>query len=291
MSDNLSFSNNDDFGPYECYFTSPDKFIFITFNITQVVVLFPLCIAILYLGFQQLQQSRSTSLAVKISHSDSFTYHMVIVELIGVLGCIVSLIGNCMENPDIVNTGVNIFWFIWYGQMSFHTLTCAERYLAVVHPITYLGLRNGKGVKIRNISIGCVWLLCFAGVGLLAAESYIYLDISLLISTTITIFFFSISVLCVLIRPGPGEQDKERSDQSKRRAFYVIVVILGILMLRVTASLAWAFLDVSGHSAQCIMMIGCVWISLPSGLVLPLLYLQRAGKLVFCKDSFKGGTP
>lgn len=292
MLTNLSSSNNSlvDSNYYDCYMILPNKFFFITFNVTQVVVLLPLCISILYSSLQQ-QLNHSTSLAGKTSHSDSFTYHMVIVELIGVFGCILSFIGNCLENIEILSAGLNIFWFTWYGQTAFHCLTCLERYLAVVHPTTYLSLRREKGKRIRKISICCVWLLSFGGVVCVTMKIYVYLDIFIMLLTTTFISFFSISILCVLIRPGPGEQGKEKTDQLKHKAFHVILVILGILMLRLTVDIVWVFLDLSGNSVECAWIIGSFWISLPSSLVLPLLYLQRTGKILCCKGIFECRTP
>uniref|UniRef100_A0AAV2KLQ9 G-protein coupled receptors family 1 profile domain-containing protein n=1 Tax=Knipowitschia caucasica TaxID=637954 RepID=A0AAV2KLQ9_KNICA len=55
----------------------------------------------------------------KISHSDAFTYH---VSAIQIIGC----------------------------------LTCGERYIAVVHPMTYLGLK--KRTMTSNVICGLVWL-------------------------------------------------------------------------------------------------------------------------------------
>ena len=118
--------------------------------------------------------------------------------------------------------------------MFFHTLTCLERYLAVVHPIIYLSLKNERGIRIRNITNGCVWPLSIM-------EAYVfmlfntYLNLSVLIVILIIIVFFSLSVLCVLTRPGPGEQggDGGRVDQSKQRAFYIIMVILVLLLVKI----------------------------------------------------------
>uniref|UniRef100_A0A096LZ41 G-protein coupled receptors family 1 profile domain-containing protein n=1 Tax=Poecilia formosa TaxID=48698 RepID=A0A096LZ41_POEFO len=262
---------------YDCYIAHPTRFIFITFTVTQVALLSPLCASILYLGLQQLQQS----------HSDCFTYHMVVMELIGVFGCIVSFTGVCMKHLEILKAGLQVFWFTWYGQISFHTLTCVQRYLAVVHPVTYRCLRKGRGIRIRNICIGCIWMLCFGGAGGVNTGKYVYLDSSLMALSSVIVLFCSVSVLCVLVRPGPGGPGSERADQSKRKAFCTILVILGILMFRFCFGLVWVFFDISGNAAECMLLTCGICINIPSSLVLPLLFLQRRGKLWCCKSIYK----
>eukprot|EP00064_Thunnus_orientalis_P020341 superscaffoldBa00005544_g20476 len=162
--------------------------IFTAFSITNILLLLPLSILILYLGFRRWKLQRSVSTAATTSHSDIFTYNMVALELIGVLGSLLYCAGVYMYLPEVIVYGSNLFVIILAMKIQFHTLTCVERYLAVVHPITYLGLKNKSGIRIRNISI---------------------------------------------VRPGPGEVagDKERVDQSKRRAFHTIMTIMVALLL------------------------------------------------------------
>ena len=98
----------------------------------------------------------------------------------------------------------------WYVKTFFHMLTCVERYLAVVHPVIYLSLRRERGIRIRNISFGCVWLLSF-GASLISFDNVLVnMDVSLFIFSLFVISFCSLSVLCVLIRPGPVEQGGDR---------------------------------------------------------------------------------
>lgn len=54
-----------------------------------------------------------------------------------------------------------------------------------------------------------------------------------IIGFTLTVMsFYSISVLCAL--PGPEElsRNRERVDQSKQRAFYTIIAISAVLLIR-----------------------------------------------------------
>ncbi|KAI9531408.1 hypothetical protein NQZ68_041619 [Dissostichus eleginoides] len=200
------------------------------------ILLIPLFIFVLYIGFQRWRKRGS---ATTTSHTDVFTFHMVILEIIGVVGNAFYCHNLYTHDPVTGQVGNYVLSAISPGQTLFHLLTCVERYLAVVHPVIYLRLRQGAGVRIRNISIG-------------------------------------ISVLFVLIRPGPGEGGgkRERVDQSKQRALHT--------MMAITAALSAS----SPLVAKCdiaLVIWSVYWFTLPSSLVLPLLFLQRAGKLSGCK--------
>lgn len=121
------------------------------------------------------------------------------------------------------------------GRYFFHNLTCLEHDMVVVHPITYLRLKSERGVRVRNLIIGCIWLLCLGLMWLMTIRnSFVIVNKSLLSLSVVIISFCSLSLLFALVRPGPGEQGKDRVrvHQSKQKAFCTIVVILGVLLLR-----------------------------------------------------------
>ncbi|KAF6735311.1 hypothetical protein FQA47_022089 [Oryzias melastigma] len=76
-----------------CYTTKPSSIIYTCFYVVNSVVLLPLYAFILYCGLQKRKQMRSSSSASAVSHSDSFTYHILFVELIGVVGLITCIFG------------------------------------------------------------------------------------------------------------------------------------------------------------------------------------------------------
>lgn len=142
------------------------------------------------------------------------------------------------------------------------------------------------GVRIRHISIGCVWLICYSVAGLSKislAFSVIYMFVFLVCASTI-VAFCSVSVLLVLLRPGPGEvaECRERVDQTKRRAFYTIMVIMVTLLLRFLSYLVYTTVSIMfliKTRDPCVIFWSMHWFSIPSILVLPLLFLRQAGKL------------
>ncbi|KAI9531409.1 hypothetical protein NQZ68_041620 [Dissostichus eleginoides] len=179
------FSNSSDFNI--CSNTKSFIYIFSAFSLN-IIFLMPLLIFVLYLGYQKSRKPRSSSTAT--SHSDHFTYHSIFMLLIEYNGTAFYFIGMNINSLKMVDVGVALLSVVSCGQALFHLLTCVERYLAVVHPVTYLGLRQGGGVRIRNISIGFLYVLKRSG-------------------------------------PGEGGGNKEHTDQSKQRAFYAIMGILG----------------------------------------------------------------
>ena len=273
----------------ECFSSRGSTSIHTAFLISYILFL-PLFILVLYAGYQKWRKQRSVATALITSHSDICTYNMVVLELIGFSGYCSCCYGIYSKQHTVLMVGLTIYSIVAPGQTLFHLVTCVERYLAVVHPITYLGLRQSGGV--RNISIMCVWLLSF-GTLVITRISYhfivMYSFLFVVISSTV-VSFCSISVLCVLIRPGPGEDGgkRERVDQSKQRAFHTIMAIMGALLLKLFSNLAviaLSALSVFSNKESCLVWISAEWFSLPSSLVLPLLFLQRAEKLPGCKHN------
>lgn len=86
--------------------------------------------------------------------------------------------------------------------------------MAVIHPVTYLRLKTETGVRVRNISIGCVWLLCSFTLGLLISYSQDLPSMPFFLFFAFGMFvtsFCTLSVLRALIRPGPGEVGGDRT--------------------------------------------------------------------------------
>ncbi|MEQ2161624.1 hypothetical protein GOODEAATRI_011327 [Goodea atripinnis] len=189
------------------------------FLVTRAVLVVPFAIWILYLGCQRWRQQKCS---VKLmSHCDIITYHMVLMQLTEAPGLVVFLIGYIV--PSLSAVGFSILSLTIVGEILFHVLTCVERYLAVIHPVTYLKLKNTSGVLMRNMCVGGVWLFALAWGALV-------------------IF---LSVLRVLVRPRPGGVGGDRGDQSKKKAFKTILTITGALWLLFTGYFVCFVLKVS----------------------------------------------
>ncbi|XP_043953564.1 uncharacterized protein LOC122820305 [Gambusia affinis] len=285
-SDNSSFSVF-----FQCLMTTPSSFIFIGIDINIIILMLPLSVFILHHGVQQWLQRRSTSTAA-ISHSDCFTYHMVAMEILGVFGYSLNLAGILRGDVYIIRIGDFFTSLTWFGQIFFHVLTCLERHLAVVHPIVYLRLKNERGIRIRNVGIGCAWMLSAAGMSVMMMTTFFYIwDFCILLSSLAVLILCSVSVLRVLIRPGPGEpgEGREAAAQLKQRAFCMISTILGVLVVRFAWNFVWEIIFMRGSQSDCVLLAVCVWFNVPSSLVLPLLFLHRAGMFVGCGNEKQSG--
>lgn len=271
----------------DCWMSGPSISVFLCFSITNILIIFPLSTFILHLGWRRWRKQRSVAATTPAtSHSDMFTYHVVAMEIIAATASFLFCVGTYVGDVALKLYSSSLFVVVWSVKIYFHALTCVECYLAVVHPIAYRGLKNTGGVKIRNGSIGCVWLLCFGtwGVSKISHEGTLFVYFFSVALVIVVVCFCCLSVLCALKRPRPGG---ERVDQSKKKAFHTIVTIMSVLLLCSGGMLVCDALVnspvLADSDRKCLVNASTAWLTLPSDLVLPLLFLQRAGKLPRCR--------
>eukprot|EP00064_Thunnus_orientalis_P024315 superscaffoldBa00010240_g24601 len=148
MSVNSSSSSNSSLGfSYYCFDSRAVLHILTAFGVTKTLLLLPLYILVLYFGHQQWWQQRSFTTT---THSDIFTYNMAAIGLASVLSHVLYLYGSFTDHPEVTTVGSYASSIVFPGELSFHCLTCVERYLAVIHPIIYLGLRKTGGVNSQD---------------------------------------------------------------------------------------------------------------------------------------------
>lgn len=282
----LNVSNQKD-SQQSCFSTAVGSTVMTSYTIIICFTLLPLYIFIIYLGFQQWLQQHS---AKSISHSDVFTFNMIVMELINIIGSIIIVVGKQTSLPQLMEVGSFLFSFNFSGQVFFHLLTCVERYLAVVHPFIYRSLWKEKAIRIRNAIIVWVWLLCLASLGIIAQKEKMALETVFyvcILPMLLVMSLCNLSILLVLNRARPGDSRHPQADQSKMRAFYTILLITAVLLLK----FGWEMISfriiysLQLHGEQkCAIILSTVWTNIPSNLVLPLLFLHRAGKLQCLKN-------
>ncbi|KAK2863419.1 hypothetical protein Q5P01_002952 [Channa striata] len=273
------------FSIHTCLKSPENVFLLMGFSVASFLLL-PLYILVLCVGHQRWRKQRSAVAPVTTSHSDFLTYNMIAMEMISMVGNCFCCYGTFSGVHSVMVAGLYMSSIASPGQNLLHVLTCVERYLAVVHPIIYLGLKQSDGIKIRNIVTLCVWIACFVCMHLteeMVSDFSTASAACFLVFSFSTVAFCSISVICVLNRPRPGDGsgERERVDHLKQRAVNTIMVILAALLFRFVGNLSCIVLYSLAElqEVKCQLLISSLWFSLPSSLVLPLLYLHRAKKL------------
>lgn len=272
-----------------CFDNRVGKLIFAVFTVTTFLLVLPLSIITLFLGYQQWRRKHSTP----TSHSDFFTFHMVVMEIVHIMASVGYCFAVYIHRRMMMGVMSYFFYSSSCAQMSFHTLTCVERFLAVVFPITYMRISKRSGVQVRNGLILLVWMVFFALLVTMVSKT---IDVIFMLHTVqqacslIVISFCSFAVLRVLKRsvPGDGGRDRERVDQLKQKAFNTIMAIMGALLLSFAGCLFYVAVYASPQipkTDQCVILESTYWLTLPSRVVLPLLFLHRAGKLPWSRNS------
>ncbi|XP_056121935.1 C-C chemokine receptor type 8-like [Rhinichthys klamathensis goyatoka] len=170
--------------------------------------------------------------------------------------------------------------FVITGRPLSQCLMCVERYLAVVHPVTFL---KYKPLRYRVICCTAAWITilgsCF--LCLLFSDD---LELTLLLSVQFLIFlsiqlFCVVAVLRALKQSGPGERGREKENCMKRRAFCLILITtVSMAIMHVPYIVIGVVTILKKQIIRALWSIGLICYVL-AGFVQPVLYLHRAVKL------------
>ncbi|XP_029360404.1 P2Y purinoceptor 1-like [Echeneis naucrates] len=151
----------------------------------------------------------------------------------------------CLMTPaDLLNRLLLGDSRIWYFQKFaygikdvaplFLVCICVDRYMAVVHPVLFTGIRDNK---VRICISVVVWCLCLAyGLAMTLDVTSVNEIFSGVILFAFTVMVFcNISVIWVLRRSVVG---KEEMHPVKKKAFKMVLIILAIIVLNYLPSVA-----------------------------------------------------
>ncbi len=168
------------------------------------------------------------------------------------------------------------------GRPLFQSLMCVERYLAVVHPVTFL---KYKPLRYRVICCTVVWIFilgsCLCCMLILSTiRVHVWFLMQFLIFLSIELFC-CLAVLRALKQSGPGERRKEKEAENhmNRRAFYLILIsTVNMMIVYAPYSIIALFNILTQQNIPILWFIALICYVL-SSFFQSVLYLHRAGKL------------
>ena len=202
--------------------------------------------------------------------------------------CLFYLLGKHVQ----VLMTVSIF-FTGFQNISrplFQGCICVERYLAVVHPVTFL---RYKLLRYKIMCCSVVWFItldsCFAFVFYARFVSVLYKVIQGFYVVVFSLMLFcSVSLLWALKQPAPGEGRGQRAEgnDAKRRAFNIIMITtVNAVVNYLSYSVLIILFDYINLQDFALLFNIISSLSILTGLFYPLFYLQRTAKLpYFCFD-------
>ncbi len=219
--------------------------------------------------------------------SEFFTLNISVCEIMLCLRSFNSVLGNVF--PKLWSVMMFLSGFVITARF-FQSLICVERYLAVVHPVTFL---KYKPLRYKVVCSAVIWIMIIACcVFCLQLVNPCFMHIFTCLYLVHFIVFLAINLFCCLAvlralkKPGPGARGRERDKENhiKRRAFFLILINTVTLVITYVPSSVTAFQYIlSIPASQLLESLGLTCFLLP-GFVQPLLFIHRVGKLPFCRS-------
>ncbi|KAL1023721.1 hypothetical protein UPYG_G00045130 [Umbra pygmaea] len=225
--------------------------------------------------------------------SDIFALNLTVSDMLTCVASLMFILNNHINGPEVErgplwNTATFFKSFILAGRPLFQCCICLERYLAVVHPVTFLMY---KPLKYRLGCCAVIWLLLLGScIAYLFAYkcSMDYFNLVLILVLCSVMLFCCLAVLRVLKRPKPGdvEGDWEGTNNIKLRAFRIILAIVVSMVIQYLPQvLLLTTNDVTKIKSYDFGLSISYSFIVITGFVQPLLYLHRAGKLPCIKGT------
>lgn len=197
--------------------------------------------------------------------------------------CYVNVKNLCIYYPIAFFTGTCMT-----SRFLFQCCVCFERYMAVVHPVTFL---KYKAIKYRLTISVMIWTYAFiAGIVSMFKLSELPLKLFVILYTMILsmMLFCSFSLLRGLRRPGPGAKGRDDGGVSSARekAFKVVCLNLLIFLIQtIPVMVCFGIYFTLSYDAFTLAFIVGINIAILTSLLQPVLFLYQNGKLTCMKRS------
>ena len=170
------------------------------------------------------------------------------------------------------------------ARFLFQCCVCLERYLAVIHPVTFLRF---KPLRYR---VGCSTLawLCALVVGAVSIYSFPVPPYNAAIVVYFIILtaelYCCVSVLKALLRPAPGDKQEGNASTSKKKAFQLISVhLMAIVIQNIPVMVSYGSQKTLSVEDFDIVQDVSLTINFFAGFLQPVCILHKAGKLGLIK--------
>ncbi|XP_023674366.2 hydroxycarboxylic acid receptor 2-like [Paramormyrops kingsleyae] len=208
------------------------------------------------------------------STSDIFTWHLAVLDT---LFCLILP----LELANITYLTSSSPWYVlrfFYGikdsSSLFLSCICLDRYMAVVHPITFAALKDRQH---RSVCAAVVWVLTLAYAAAKCVGTIVKFEkaFTVMILANFTIMLFcNISILFTLRRSGPA---RDVMHPVKKKAFKMVLIILTVIIFNYLPPVAlFPFQDYFSHDVfHCYiyyLAFGFMDISIT---IQPMLYLSK----------------
>lgn len=176
--------------------------------------------------------------------------------------------------------------FLISARPLFMSCVCLERYLAVVHPVTFLKFKLLR-YRVAGSIISWLTVLTFSVLPLLIPHPAIFYFVSFAMLFTCFLLqsFCCAETIYALVKPGPGERNQDMSEMNsaKLKALQIIIIImLGGAAVHLPHFMSVIFVTQSLEEEGSICLCISIYMNLITGFIPPLLYLNRIGKLLSC---------
>ncbi|KAM3600354.1 uncharacterized protein V6R79_021906 [Siganus canaliculatus] len=221
------------------------------------------------------------------STSDIFILHLAILD---VLFCLIPP----LELANIVFLTTSSTWYVlrfFYGMKDssplFLSCICLDRYVAVVHPITFTDLKDRQH---RAILALVVWLITLVYAAAKCVGNIVNFEkvfTAMILAAFAFMVFCNIAILWVLRQSGPG---RDEMHPVKKRAFKMVLIILAIIVFNYFPPVAlFPFQDYfSPEVFRCYIHYVAFGLMDFSSSIQPMLYLSKEkllGSLSCCQTN------
>lgn len=214
-------------------------------------------------------------------------FYALIEAIFEIVVCFYDILGIAayiFPNTYVLKTGMFIQNFIITGHPSLLTMTCVERYLAVVKPVVFVRFKPLK-YKLALTGIIWLWTLIFCFTSLIMSLVFHYAVVVQIAVCCVVQIYCCSATLQVLKRPGPGEAVRQEGmSKIKLRAFRIMLfVTVPYILLYIPLMVVNALKYYMTMRLFMITVNVCYTCSTFTGCVKALLFLQRSGSLTFMK--------